>query len=154
VGEALSLKYPRNVRFVCDKCAICCGDTEKKARTILLLNVEAQGISKDTKKVIKEFALKIKGSRPYVYQMKKTDEGKCVFLKDKLCSIYEIRPLICRFYPFELKTFEDNYIFTFTDECPRIGKGSRLEKSYFEKLFEESANLMSKNAKKHNKNFK
>lgn len=154
MGEALSLKYPRNVRFVCDKCAICCGNTEKKFRTILLLNVEAQRISKDTKKVIKEFALKIEGSRPYVYQMKKTDEGKCVFLKDKLCTIYEIRPLICRFYPFELKTIGDNHIFTFTDECPRIGKGPRLEKSYFEKLFEESANLMSKNAKKHNKNFK
>ena len=143
----MSLKYPKNVRFLCDKCALCCGNTKKRARTILLLNVEAQRISKETKKGIGEFAQKAEGSGPYVYQMKKTDEGKCVFLKDDLCTIYEIRPLICRCYPFELKTVGDNYIFAFTDECPRIGRGPRLKKSYFEKLFKESADLMLENAR-------
>ena len=147
MSKTLSLKYPQNVRFLCDKCALCCSNTEKKVRTILLLDVEAKRISKETKKAITEFAQKTENSEPYVYKMKKTDEGKCIFLKDNLCTIYEIRPLICRFYPFELKTVGDNYIFTFTNECPRIGRGLRLKKSYFEKLFKESADLMLENTR-------
>ena len=141
----MSLKYPKNIRFVCNKCAICCGNTEKRDRTILLLGVEAQRISKEIRKTTREFACKTESSGPYVYQMKKTGEGKCVFLKDNLCAIYEIRPLICRFYPFELKTTRKHPVFTFTPECPCIGKGPRVRKSFFEKLLRESAHLMPKN---------
>ena len=39
----------------------------------------------------------------YSYEMKKNKKGKCFFLKENQCCIYEFRPIICRFYPFELK---------------------------------------------------
>jgi Fe-S-cluster containining protein len=60
--------------------------------------------------VPEEFATKIEGFEPYVFQMKKTVDGSCVFLRNGLCSIYEARPLICRFYPFQLQNhpFEKN----------------------------------------------
>ncbi|MGQ9530437.1 MAG: YkgJ family cysteine cluster protein [Candidatus Bathycorpusculaceae bacterium] len=125
----MDFDYPKNVRFTCERCAICCGDTEERSRTILLLKVEAQQISKETSKRIEEFAEKIEASQPYVYQMRKT-EGKCVFLKGNLCSIYRIRPLICRFYPFRLNTKNGKFEFTYTNECPNIGKRPKLRRNF------------------------
>jgi len=69
--------------------------------------------------------------------MKKTNEGKCVFLKENQCTIYNLRPLICMFYPFELK-FDNGkvlHVFSFTTECPTIGTGKSFNKRDFEKLF-------------------
>jgi Fe-S-cluster containining protein len=69
--------------------------------------------------------------------MKKTiREGKCIFLEGAGCSIYAIRPLVCRFYPFELTTVKNGKIcFLYTGECPGIGRGKRLEREYFKNLF-------------------
>jgi Fe-S-cluster containining protein len=69
--------------------------------------------------------------------MKKDNEGKCFFLKDNQCCIYEFRPLICRFYPFELKfdPDKDQYAFNFTFECPGITKGRLVTKKDFKELF-------------------
>ena len=70
--------------------------------------------------------------------MKKSSEGKCVFLKDNRCSIYPSRPLICMFYPFELKFTENkqSHSFDFTVECPGINQGNVLTKTDFKRLFD------------------
>lgn len=34
-----------------------------------------------------------------VLQLKARDDGSCIFLKDKKCSVYHTRPLICRIFP-------------------------------------------------------
>ena len=69
--------------------------------------------------------------------MKKQQDNKCFFLKHNTCSIYNFRPLICRFYPFELKFDEkqQKYAFTTTTECPALNQGKRLTKIYFKTLF-------------------
>jgi Fe-S-cluster containining protein len=85
----LDFEYPKNVRYICDRCALCCGNTEERVRSILLLEMEAEGIAKETSKNIEEFAEKIEGAKPYVYLMKKP-LGKCVFSKGGLCSIHRI----------------------------------------------------------------
>jgi len=116
---------------------------------MLLLGIEAERVAQRAQKAIGEFAEKIEGSEPYVYRMKKTEDGKCMFLKDSRCSIYNIRPLICRFYPFQLKTVGSNeLVFAYTNKCPGIGKGPRLKRSFFEKLFKKSARIMAKDAAK------
>jgi Fe-S-cluster containining protein len=93
-----------------------------------------------------KFAEKIEDFEPYTYRMRKTTGGKCVFLKDKTCAIYQTRPLICRFYPFQLKNPRNNrYAFTYTNECPGIGKGPQLKRNFFEKLFDEFTELMREN---------
>lgn len=139
----MDFEYPRNVRFRCQRCAICCGDTKDRVRSILLLKIEAKRISQKILKGVDEFAEKVEGCEPYIYRMKKTKDGKCIFLKGNLCTIYQTRPLICVFYPFELKEVEnDRYTFAYTSECPAIGKGPQLKKSYFERLFEKSMKMM------------
>jgi hypothetical protein len=136
----LSFDYPKNVRFQCTKCALCCGDTKKRTRHILLLKKEAERISEAASKPVEEFSVRIKGHEPYVYEIKKTKkEGKCFFLKDHFCTIYASRPLICRFYPFQLRTMKDGkYRFSYTAECPGVGKGELVEKGCFENLFQQA----------------
>jgi Fe-S-cluster containining protein len=138
--EKVGFKYPGNVRFHCLLCGICCGDTKEKARHILLLDAEAEKIAKATLKPVSGFAEKIEGHEPYIYEMKKTaKEGKCVFLENERCTIYALRPLICRFYPFELRVGTNGkHEFLCTTECPGVGRGKKLKQDYFERLFQEA----------------
>lgn len=110
-----------------------------------MLKTEVFKISQKTSLKIEEFAEKTEGFEPYVYQMKKTVNGKCIFLKDSLCTIYSHRPLICRFYPFELRNEENKqYTFVYTTECPNIGKGPVLKKEFYEKIFKKLKKTMKK----------
>jgi Fe-S-cluster containining protein len=129
--------YPANASFDCNRCGLCCGDTQQKTRHILVLETEANNISAQTSLPIQDFAKQIIDKTPYRYEMKKTDQGKCFFLKDNQCSIYSSRPLICRFYPFELKFDCDKgyHVFNFTLECPSIHKGKTITMKDFEELF-------------------
>lgn len=143
----MGFKYPKHIRFECERCGICCGDTEKKVRSILLLKIEAEHISQKTLIRLDEFVENIEDSEPYFYRMKKNVDRKCMFLKDNTCTVYQMRPLICRFYPFELKSDSCNeYVFAFTEECPSIGKGVELKMDYFERLFKNAMRLMRENS--------
>jgi len=131
----LKFKHPKHVHFECERCALCCKDTEKKIRKILLLEEEARRISDRALKSIEDFAERVEGSDPYVYAMRK-NEGECHFLRDCSCSIYEARPIVCKFYPFKLENLgNDRFVFSYADECPGIGRGPLLQRVFFEELF-------------------
>ena len=128
--------YPANMLFMCTMCGICCGDVNGKNRNILMLKEEAKNISIITGKNILNFANINANQTPYEYEMKKNEKGNCIFLNENKCDIYSVRPLICRFYPFELiNNINGDYEFLFTKECPGLSKGEPIEKDYFEKLF-------------------
>jgi len=129
--------YPTNIKFDCNKCGICCSDTTQKNRHILLLEQEAKKIAKHTSSCIPDFSTEIGDKFPYIYEMKKTSERKCVFLKEEKCSIYRLRPLICIFYPFELEFNSDKgmHNFNFTVECPGISQGKVFQEKDFKRLF-------------------
>lgn len=128
---------PANVRFSCTRCGLCCGDTPQKTRHILTLTSEAEKIAEETCKPIADFTVEIKGKPPYSHEIKKTGDGKCVFLQENQCTVYENRPLICRFYPFQLTYNKDmeTHVFDFTLECPAINQGKVLKRRDFEALF-------------------
>jgi Fe-S-cluster containining protein len=105
---------------------------------------EADRISRKTFKEIAEFAERIEGFEPYAYIIRKTDQGRCIFLKDNTCMIYPARPLVCRFYPFELNMEGTKHVFAYSAECPAIGKGPRVKKEYFRRLFEMAKMQMKK----------
>ena len=134
----MSFNYPAAMRFRCIKCGICCGNTQEKVRHILLMRKEAEQIAEATLQPIFAFAVKVEDKAPYSYEMIKTaKEGECVFLKDNRCAIYSLRPLICMFYPFELKTAGNRkHEFLYTRECPGVGMGRLLRESDFERLFQ------------------
>lgn len=140
-------QYPEDVSFECSLCGRCCGDTDDHTRHVLLLKVDAKRITKETGLDVSEFANHVEGSEPYVYEMKKPKDGKCFFLKNSRCTIYNIRPLICRFYPFQLDTIENTYVFSYTNKCPGIGQGKTLTREFFENLFATATKAMDENKK-------
>lgn len=133
----MAFTYPANTSFECVKCGICCGDTKEKTRHILLLESEVKEIAKEKAFTASDFCMETQGKAPYAFEMRKQQDGKCIFLRNNQCTIYDLRPLICRFYPFELKFSEDqnHYLFNFTLECPGVSLGKCLEESDFNNLF-------------------
>jgi Fe-S-cluster containining protein len=124
----LRFNYPTHVNFDCSKCGLCCGDTAEKVRHVLLLESDAERIERLTNLKANFFAAVASGKLPYLYEMKKGSDQKCVFLKDNQCMVYDIRPLICRFYPFELSTNDEGvHTFRVTDECPGVRCSDKSE---------------------------
>ena len=139
----VQFEYPTDVCFDCSKCGLCCGDTSQKVRRVLMLMSDVEKILDNAGQPMSHFAIKVHGNEPYIYEMRKNPvDGKCVFLKDNQCTIYEFRPLICRFYPVELKTDEsEKIVFRVTSECPSVCfkcaiGDKKLGKNYFQQLLE------------------
>ncbi|MDR1992662.1 MAG: YkgJ family cysteine cluster protein [Nitrososphaerota archaeon] len=133
----MAFSYPGDVWFECSGCGLCCGDTVQKKRCVLLLDGEVKKISGVFRLSIDVFAKKVLYNAPYFYEMRKFG-GQCFFLKENRCSIYAFRPLICRFYPFELRfdSISGLHVFDYTLECPVINKKGKLMKKHdFEELF-------------------
>jgi Fe-S-cluster containining protein len=102
-----------------------------------MLEEEAEEIQKQTDINTNEFCFEITDQQPYMFEMKTPHDEKCFFLKQNDCSIYSFRPMICRFYPFELKFDQEQqkYVFNATAECPALNQGKRLTQAYFKRLF-------------------
>jgi Fe-S-cluster containining protein len=110
--------------------------------------MDAERISNKTLLSIHEFAEQVPNCEPYSYQMRKPEDGKCFFLENNRCTIYEIRPLICRFYPFQLENLRNNrYSFSYTNKCEGTGKGPHHKKEFFEDLFNKATKAMEENSK-------
>ena len=145
--QKVRIDYPSHIRFGCLKCALCCGNTQEKTRHIILLRKEAEEISKKIQQPITKFSVPIEGKPPYVFEMKKKKDGKCIFLDNDRCSIYPERPLVCRFYPFELKPQqEQTFNFIPTEECPGINTGLELDLTFFKNLFNLASSRLRENS--------
>jgi len=136
----MNLKIPKNVFFECQRCALCCGDTSRRGRNILLLESEVQNISQRTGLKPIFFAMPIPSNGPYRYRMKKKN-GKCIFLDGKACRIYGFRPLICRFYPFSLTVKNGTYVFEVSEECPGVGLGQPVPEKHFKTMAEKALKM-------------
>jgi Fe-S-cluster containining protein len=137
VTAKVPFTYPKNICFVCSCCGLCCGDTPNKKRQVLLLKTEAERIAAYTKRSVNSFAAETSENAPYLFVMRKNpDTGMCLFLEDNQCTVYDQRPLICRFYPFELTTDENGtFVFKETDECPVICSKNGVETRELDEQF-------------------
>lgn len=134
---AMNFRVPKNVHFECQRCARCCGDTSHRGRNILLLDTEVERISKITGLRPSSFASPAFSNGQYHYKMKKRS-GRCVFLDRKSCRIYDIRPLICQFYPFSMKKRNGSYVFDVATDCAGIGLGEPITKDDYERMIEKA----------------
>jgi Fe-S-cluster containining protein len=127
------ISYPTNISWKCLRCGLCCQDTAGHTRRIRLLSSEASEISKRTGIPVQELVTH-PSDEPYPYEMRKKD-GKCQFLEKKVCRIYAYRPLVCRFYPFEMKSDRDWLeIRQARGTCIGVDQGRKLNKTFFRKL--------------------
>jgi Fe-S-cluster containining protein len=70
--------------------------------------------------------------------MKSKEDTTCIFYKDG-CSIYSVRPIACRLFPFrvEEETLSNGDILLSINcnpTCPGMGKGQKVDKRKLEKL--------------------
>jgi len=104
-----------------------------------MLRSEARKISAIISRSIKDFAFAVRSKEPFVFEMRKRVNGQCVFLVENECQIYDARPLVCRFYPFELKAFRNSrHAFECAEDCRGLGKGRTCDKAFFEELYNQA----------------
>ncbi|MHA2430281.1 MAG: YkgJ family cysteine cluster protein [Promethearchaeota archaeon] len=99
---------------ICEDCGKCCQKTE-----MLLSEQDIRLIEENISSITREEFTEL--SEKGIYQLKNKDNN-CVFLDitSKLCSIYEIRPQGCRFYPIIYDN--EKKICIYDEECPRISQ--------------------------------
>jgi hypothetical protein len=83
-----------DVKFNCTKCGKCC--TGQPHQGVRLSPSDASRIISLIGPPAYRLATAHKSDHPQL----KMPNGKCVFLKDNLCMIYEARPDQCRTFPF------------------------------------------------------
>jgi Fe-S-cluster containining protein len=88
--------YSEGLRFKCTECGQCCTGAPGYA---WVTDEEIQTIADHLKMSVKDFGkrfLRIAKGRYALVEKKNYD---CIFLKDKKCSIYPVRPTQCRTFP-------------------------------------------------------
>ncbi len=93
------------------RCCKCCYETEMPLSEKDVKRIEKLGYSRD------DFSIVVDGVR-----VLRNVDGHCYFLKDGVCSIYEHRPLGCRFYPVIYDV--ERRKATVHDFCPLAGEVS------------------------------
>lgn len=69
---------------------------------------------------------------PAFVALKKLENGDCVFLKDDLCMIHSIRPVVCRSFPFVFQDAGDHRrwgLSAMKRICPGLGSGPKVNGS-------------------------
>ncbi len=108
----------RDFGHICQKntCHYCCVETE-----MLLTKKDVQRIVRSTLISPTEFAIRNEEGYLMLQNRHKANESQCFFLNEKgLCSIYQIRPEGCKFYPI-IWNFEDHQAIL-DDYCPHCGE--------------------------------
>ena len=135
---------------ICSNCvgnnSTCCCDTNVDSPMLLPNEVEA--ISKKMKIEKETFSKKVdlaKMNNDYslkdLYQMKRDEESNsCYFFRNNKCTIYDIRPIDCRIFPYDIKLEKDgNYYLVYykLDKCQIMNEDIKNIKmiSYNTRLF-------------------
>ena len=130
------VRYPARVRWVCVRCTDSCSDLPGRTRNVLLAPFDVKRITDATKLAAREFSVSTRAPAPYTRKIGKR-EGRCIFLRGSTCSIYRVRPLICRFYPFCIRPSGTASLEIGVDlNCSGIGTGPKRGEKFFRHLVE------------------
>ncbi len=115
--------YHKGLRFQCTQCGLCCLYSEgvvylnetETAEIAVYLNIPVSEFQSLYTEIETTTNLRI---------LKSTASGACVFYQEGRCTIYPVRPLQCRTYPFWPENLTSRYQWKQTArECPGIGQG-------------------------------
>ena len=109
----------RKSGFSCQLCGACCSGPDNE---VMVSPEEIELLQKETRLSFEEIAEPYpewfeKGGETFTFGwvLRRGEDGNCLFLKNKRCSVYAVRPHICRTYPFMLDS--DNLIIS---ECDAV----------------------------------
>jgi len=130
------------IHFECIRCGACCREESllvtvtgrDLVRISVILGLKsreliravdfylASGIT--TQDGLRDFPALNTEKGPAFLALKKMENGDCVFLKDNLCMIHTIRPVVCRSFPFVFQDAGDHRKWGLSarkDICPGLG---------------------------------
>ena len=118
--------FDAGLRFSCRRCGGCCvGETG----TIYVSRPELEAIAAFVHLAVDDFADQYLYPFKDSYSIKEDDRGRCLFFDDG-CSIYNIRPLQCRTYPFWFSNLRSVRLWRRVErQCPGIGRGRLYAKA-------------------------
>ncbi|MFA7397743.1 MAG: YkgJ family cysteine cluster protein [Candidatus Bathyarchaeia archaeon] len=121
-----------NLPFLCDKCGVCCTlDDFLTAGQIKVTPTENPELYAMLRKIYEEMGKQWEED-PIKYDRYIT-HTPCPFLKDKQCSIYEVRPEGCRKFPnthFGKLTKDCRALNRFTKQANALSKDRVVKKTY------------------------
>jgi len=114
--------YQDGLKFQCTRCGQCCSDHDEYAYVYLVqsdINNLAAHKNLNSKEFIQQYC-RIEDGLVHL----KTTGPDCIFLTNKHCDVFPVRPLQCRTWPFwsdnlEKETWEKEAV----PFCPGIGSG-------------------------------
>lgn len=117
--------FDEGIRFECRRCGICCtgspgtvyADHSDVLRIAEFLNIPSPVF-------IQDYLYPFRDS----YSIKEDAEGRCLFFNEG-CTIYPVRPLQCKTFPFWFENLRSEQRWhRVCNECPGIGKGMLYSK--------------------------
>lgn len=123
-GQFLDIRlFEKSLRFKCKRCAIYCCKLGGPCLTKEDIEQIESGGHK-TSEFVEDSKRKYGNHSLITSAMKNRKDGSCIFLRTDAkrnayeCSIYEIRPILCRLYPFEIKTINtDSFLLKIIPCC-------------------------------------
>jgi uncharacterized protein len=88
--------YAEGLRFKCTECGKCCTGGPGYA---WVTDAEIQAIADYLKISVKDFGKKYLRFAKGRYALVETRNYDCIFLRDKKCTVYPVRPQQCRTFP-------------------------------------------------------
>ena len=112
--------FAPGLRFECQQCGGCCtGDPG----TVYLDAEEGQRIADSLGMPLSRFLKRFAYPFRTGYSLKEDREGNCLFY-DQGCTIYPVRPLQCRAFPFWMQNLRNEARWEDAAKaCPGIGRG-------------------------------
>jgi len=134
-----NIDYKNGIRFECQGSGNCCVSRDSYG-FVYLSDVDIKRFSKFfkiTQKKFKEKYCQITDGFIHLCEKSKLN-GKCIFLKNKKCTVYTSRPSQCRTWPF----WKDNMNVKVWNQdisinCPGIGKGKVIKRKEIDKFLKE-----------------
>ncbi|MGD9365454.1 MAG: YkgJ family cysteine cluster protein [Desulfobacteraceae bacterium] len=118
--------FDSGIRFACQQCGDCCVG---EPGTIYVSRTEIKTIAASLHQTEVEFSAKYLYPFKDSYSIKEDRQGRCLFFDDG-CTIYPIRPLQCRTYPFWFSNLRSKSRWKrVQQQCPGIGRGRRYTRS-------------------------
>lgn len=131
--------YEHGLRFSCVQCSHCCKDEpgyvflSEKEISIIHKHL---GLSQEN--FIKTYCKKVQMGTFYMLSIIERPNNDCIFLTDSGCSIYPVRPIQCRSYPFWAALVESQEDWDReSEECPGINHGELHKKEEIEEWLEK-----------------
>ena len=114
--------YHAGLRFECQQCGRCCGG---EPGVVWVKRDEARAIAHYMRISVEEFYDRYTRKMGLRVSLNELPNGDCVMLRDGRCTVYPVRPIQCKTFPFWPWSMNSQLDWdALAANCPGINKGT------------------------------